>query len=275
MPASECECEKRLRRQSAMGGFVLDFLGTPDVGPVLFFGLTLASFVTAFIGVFTGTAGGVILLALMAMVMPPTVLVPVHTFVQLGSSISRTLILRQYVMRGIVLPFIAGAALGAFVGAKTFVSLPTSWLLTIIGFFILLVTWMPSLGRIGAEKGRFAVLGFVATFMGVFVSAVGTFLSPFIASAAPDRRNHVATQGILMIFVHLLKLLAFSFIGFTIWPYAPLIAAMIATGVFGNWLGEVALNRTTEQRYRMVLKIFLTLLALQLLYRAARDAGIF
>ena len=39
----------------------MDFLGTPDIGPWLFFGLTVASMVTAFIGVFTGTAGGVIL----------------------------------------------------------------------------------------------------------------------------------------------------------------------------------------------------------------------
>ena len=86
----------------------MDFLGTPDIGPWLFFGLTLASFVTAFIGVFTGTAGGVILLALMAMVMPPTILVPVHTVVQLGSGVTRTLIMWRYVMKQIVPPFILG-----------------------------------------------------------------------------------------------------------------------------------------------------------------------
>ena len=49
----------------------MDFLGTPDVGPLLFAGLTLASFATAFIGVYTGAAGGVILLAIMALTMSP------------------------------------------------------------------------------------------------------------------------------------------------------------------------------------------------------------
>jgi uncharacterized membrane protein YfcA len=252
----------------------MDFLGTPDIGPWLFFGLTFASFVTAFIGVFTGTAGGVILLALMALVMPPTVLVPVHTVVQLGSGVSRTVIMWRYVMKQIVPPFILGAAIGAAVGAKTFIALPVSWLQAIIGSFILLVTWMPNLGRIGAEKGRFAVLGFFATFLGVFVSATGTFLSPFIASAAPDRRNHVATQGALMMFVHILKLTAFTYIGFAITSYLPLMAAMIATGAVGNWLGEVALHRLPEKRYRTTLKIVLTILALQLLARAAGEAGL-
>ena len=251
----------------------MDFLGTPDIGPMLFFGLGLASFVTAFIGVFTGTAGGVILLALMAMVMPPTVLVPVHTVVQLGSGISRTVIMWRYVMRQVVPAFILGAAIGAAAGAKTFVALPVTWLQAIIGGFILLVTWMPNLGRLGAEKSRFAVLGFVATFLGVFVSATGTFLSPFIASAAPDRRNHVATQGALMIFVHIAKLIAFSVIGFAINAYLPLIGVMILTGVAGNWLGEVALQHMPEKKYRTTLKIILTLLALQLLARAASEAG--
>lgn len=252
----------------------MDFLGTPDIGPLLFAGLAFASFVTAFIGVFTGTAGGVILLGLMAMVMPPTVLVPVHTVVQLGSGVSRTLIMWRWVMKQIVPPFIIGAVLGAALGAKTFVALPVTWLQTIIGSFILLITWMPNLGRIGAEKGRFAVLGFFATFLGVFVSATGTLLAPFIASAAPDRRNHVATQGTLMICVHVLKLVAFSFIGFAITAYLPLMVAMIATGAAGNWLGEVALQRLPEKRYRLTLKIFLTILALQLLARAASEAGL-
>ncbi len=254
-------------------GFFVDFLGTPDVGPLLFAGLTFASFATAFIGVFTGTAGGVILLALMAMVMPPTVLVPVHTVVQLGSGISRTFIMWRHVMKGIVPPFIVGAILGAMAGAKTFVALPTSTLQAIIGGFILLVTWMPNLGRLGAEKGRFAVLGFMATFLGVFVSATGTFLSPFIASAAPDRRNHVATQGALMVFVHIAKLAAFGFLGFAIAAYVPLMVAMVATGAVGNWLGEVALGKTSEKRYRLVLKLFLTVLAIELLIRAAGQAG--
>ena len=251
----------------------MEFLGTPDVGPLLFAGLTFASFATAFIGVFTGTAGGVILLALMAMVMPPTVLVPVHTVVQLGSGVSRAFIMWKHVMKAVLPPFIVGAALGAFVGAKAFVALPTSSLLAIIGGFILLVTWMPNLGRLGAEKGRFAVLGFLATFLGVFVSATGTFLSPFIASAAPDRRNHVATQGTLMVFVHISKLIAFGFLGFAIAAYIPLMMAMIVTGAVGTWLGELALDRTPEKRYRLILKVILTALAIELLARAASQAG--
>ncbi len=252
----------------------MDFLGTPGVGLPLFAGLTLASFATAFIGVFTGTAGGLILLAMMAQVMPPLALIPVHTVVQLGSGVTRTVIMWRYVLRSTIPPFIAGAALGAFVGAKAFISLPTTGLQGILAIFILVVTWLPKLGRIGAERGRFLALGFVATFAGIFVSATGTIVAPFVASVAKDRRNHAATLGALMIFVHTAKIIAFGFLGFAIAAYIPLMAAMIATGAVGNWVGEEALNRVSEQKFRLILQLFLTALGLQLLWNAAKGLGL-
>src|SRR6185437_5654849 len=138
----------------------MDFLGTPDIGLLTFVGLMVASLVTAFIGVFTGAAGGIVLLGLMATAMPPLALIPVHTVVMLGSGATRTMIMWRHVMRPAVLPFIAGSVIGAAIGAKVFVALTTTWLELILGAFILLVTWMPNLGRMGGVGGRFAFLGF-------------------------------------------------------------------------------------------------------------------
>src|SRR2546423_1247176 len=106
----------------------MDFLGTPDVGPLLFAGLSVLSFVTAFIGVYTGAAGGVILLAIMALVLPLAVVIPVHTVVMLGTGTARTLFMWRHVMRGTVAPFVIGATIGAAAGAKVFVTLPIGWL---------------------------------------------------------------------------------------------------------------------------------------------------
>jgi uncharacterized membrane protein YfcA len=253
----------------------MDFLGTPDVGALLFAGLCVASFVTAFIGVFTGAAGGVILLALMAMVMPPTAVIPVHTVVMLGTGISRTVIMWRFVMRDTLAPFILGAALGAAAGAKVFVALPLAWLQAILGSFILLVTWMPQLGRFGARRGRFAVLGFGTVFLGVFVSATGSLLAPFIASSTPDRHNLAATMGALMAITHVAKLAAFGFIGLAIGSFVPLMAAMIVIGTAGNWIGEMALHRTSEQRFRVVFQVVPTALSLRLLWGALPDLGWF
>lgn len=246
----------------------MEVLLPADMSLLLFVALACASFFTAFIGLFTGLAGGLILLAIMATVMPPASVVPVHTLVQLGSGVTRTIIMWRWVMRSLLLPFFLGAAVGAVMGAKTFVALPSTTLMGILGVFILVVTWLPKLGRLGAERWRFAGVGFAATFLGVFVSATGTIVAPIVASASPDRRNHAATLGALMMIVHILKLGAFAAIGFSVWDYAPLIAAMVSTGALGNWVGELALSRTSERRFRLILQIGLTLLALRLIWNA-------
>src|SRR5215212_2110547 len=94
--ADGLEAHPRLSRLSVPCAFQrgrMDFLANPEVGPLIFILLSAASFATAFIGVFTGAAGGVILLGIMAIVLPPTALIPVHTVVMLGSGVTRTAIM--------------------------------------------------------------------------------------------------------------------------------------------------------------------------------------
>lgn len=251
------------------------FLGVPDMGAWMFTGLSIASAATAFIGVVTGAAGGLILLAMMANVMHPEALLVVHTVVQLGQGFTRSIVMWKFVMRDTVAPFVVGASIGALAGAKIFVSLPIPILQLILGIFILVVTWIPMLGRVGGLRNRFAAVGFMATFVGVFVSATGTLIAPFIAAAAPDRRNHAATLGALMCFTHTLKLIAFGVAGVAVGAYAPLMAVMVVTGAAGNWLGFKVLEKMPEARFRLIFQVLLTVLGLRLLWTAARGAGLF
>ena len=251
------------------------FLGVPDVDSLVFFGLALTAFLGTFIGVATGAAGGVMVLAIMAFFFPPAILVPLHTFVQLGASTSIAIILRRYILRPTVVPFTAGAIIGATVGAQIFISLPTYVLQGIIGAFILLLAWLPKIARLGSERNRFAVLGFGATFLGIFVSATGSLIAPFIASASPDRRNHAATMGALMFITHITKIVAFGLLGVAVGAYIPLILIMIGGASLGSWAGGRALNRIPERLFRAVFQILLTVLALRLLWVAARESGLF
>jgi uncharacterized membrane protein YfcA len=247
------------------------FLGTPDTSVWLFIGLSAASFFTAYFSIVAGTAGGLMLLVVMAAFYPPAVLIPMHTLIQLGTGISRVLAMRQWLLYDTILPFTIGCAGGAALGAKLFVNLPQSLLMGGLGAFVMLITWAPQLGRFGPERGRFALLGFVVTVLGVFVSATGTLVGPFVASASPDRRNHVATMSALMAITHIAKMAAFLWVGFALGAYVPLIAAMITTGVLGNYLGERALNSIREDWFRIGFKLVMTVLALRLIWVALKD----
>jgi uncharacterized membrane protein YfcA len=251
------------------------FLGIPGIDSWIFAGLTLAALVTAFVGVVTGAAGGLVLLLTMAFVFPPATLIPLHTIVQLGAGSSRVIIMWRHIMKELLPPFAIGAVVGAAIGAQIFVALPTAVLQATMGLFILVIAWLPRFGRVGPQKRRFALLGAGITFLGMFVSATGSLLAPFVASASPDRRQVVATMATLMAVGHLMKLVAFTLLGIALAAYTPLLAAMIAAAALGTWLGSRALNFMPEKLFRIVFQIILTALAGRLIWIGVRDSAIF
>ena len=250
-----------------------NFMGVPDVGLWLTVALVIAATLTTFLGTVTGTAGGLLLLASMTFFFPLSVLIPMHTMIQLGAGTSRMFMMWRYVKKNLIMPFAIGSVVGAFTGAQIFTTLPSEILQGILGIFILVVLYTPKLGAGGPERLRFGILGGAATFFGIFVSATGTFLSPFIAHASRDRHVHVSTMATLMAISHVSKLVAFGFVGMAIGVYLPLIVLMILGTVAGNWIGQRTLTRMPEKLFRRIFQVLLTILALRLLIGAALDAG--
>jgi len=244
------------------------FLGMVGINAWVFAGLSLAAATTAFIAAIVGTAGGLLLIAVMAFVFPPALLIPIHTVVQLGAAGSMAISRWRYLMRETVLPFTIGTVIGAAIGSQIFVNLPENLLLLALGVSILALAWVPKIARFGPERGRFAFMGFVVTFLGIFISATGTLLASFTVAIAPDRRNHIATLGALMSIVHIAKLAAFILLGVSFGNYVPLIAAMIVTSFIGTWIGKYALDIVPERLFRIAIKTMLTLMALRLIWVA-------
>lgn len=244
------------------------FLGMVGIDAWVFTGLSAAALGTAFIAAIVGTAGGLILIAIMAFVFPPALLIPIHTVVQLGAAGSMAISRWRYLMREMFLPFTVGTAIGAAIGGRIFVSLPESVLLLTLGISILVLAWVPKLARFGPERGRFVFVGFVVTFLGIFISATGTLLAAFTAAIAPDRRNHIATLGGLMSIVHIAKLAAFGLLGVSFGNYWPLISVMIVTSFAGTYMGRYALDRIPERVFRIAIQTVLTLLSIRLIWLA-------
>ena len=245
-----------------------NFLGMAGIDEWTFAWLSLTAMGTAFIAAIVGTAGGLILIAVMAFVFPPALLIPVHTVVQLGAAASMAISRWRFLMREMVLPFTVGTAIGAAIGGRIFISLPESVLLLGLGISILVLAWVPKLAQFGPERGRFVFVGFVVTFLGIFISATGTLLAAFTAAIAPDRRNHIATLGGLMTIVHIAKLAAFAALGVSFGNYGPLIAVMIATSFVGTYIGRYALDRIPERIFRIAIQVMLTRLSLRLIWMA-------
>jgi uncharacterized membrane protein YfcA len=251
------------------------FLGVPDMTAWLFAGLSLASFGGAFIAVTMGVGGGVFLLAVMAMFFPPAILIPLQGIVTLGTVASLVVFMWRHMLWATLLPFSCGAIVGAALGAQIFVVLPTALLQGLIGGFILVLAWLPKISTHGSEPKRFAVLGGVSTFLGMFVGATGVLVAPFVASASPNRRNHAVTLTALMSISYVIRIATFGLLGVSLTTYIPLIVVMIGTAAIGNWIGGRTLNRLPEHLFRRGFQIVLTLLALRLLWVAVTSGDIY
>ncbi|MFZ8924060.1 MAG: TSUP family transporter, partial [Candidatus Puniceispirillaceae bacterium] len=114
----------------------------PPAIPLLDAGLLiLASFATSFITAAFGIGGGVILIALLALLLPPAALIPVHGVVQLGSNGGRVAIMARDVVWRPILPFVFGAIIGASIGGLVVVQLPPWVVQLALGIFIIWVVF--------------------------------------------------------------------------------------------------------------------------------------
>lgn len=231
-----------------------------------FFGLCGISFVGSFIAAALGLGGGMLVLAVMALVLPPTVLIPVHGVVQLGSNLGRAVLMARSVLYAVVPAFVIGSTLGAAIGARLVVALPLWLLLAVLGLFVLYGTWSPGFRSQQPGPRKFFAVGAVSSFVTMFVGATGPLIAPFVSAACQERRSVVSTHAALMSVQHGIKVLAFGLLGFAFGPYLPLLGGLLGFGLLGTYAGGRVLMRLPEHVFRLGLRLILTALALRLFY---------
>lgn len=233
----------------------------PELEPLSLVLITGASFLTSLMTAAFGLGGGVTLLAILASLLPPAALIPVHGLVQLASNGGRAALMRREAARGPLLPFLGGAALGAAAGGLVAVDLPGAWVEIGVGAFVI---WA-ALGRAPAAVSRFAgAAGFVSTLLTMFFGATGPFVAAYVRTLELGRAAHVATQSVMMTAQHALKVVAFGLLGFAFGPWLVPVAAMAAAGFAGTLAGRRLLMRGTDARFRRILTVLLVLLGARL-----------
>ncbi|MEH6648747.1 MAG: sulfite exporter TauE/SafE family protein [Motiliproteus sp.] len=230
--------------------------------------LLATSFATALLTATLGVGGGVLLLAVVASVLPPLAIIPVHGLVQAAANGNRAILTRQHLNRFVFKHFIVGAVIGAILASMLVVQLPTNAILLCIGLFILLLTWGPALQFQTLGPWSLRIAAGLTTFVSMFVGASGPLVAAFTQQLSHDRFQRVATFSACMSLQHGLKLAVFGFLGFSFGDWIALIVAMILTGVAGTWIGLNLLSKISNERFNQVFKVILTLMAAKLLYSA-------
>lgn len=244
-----------------------DYLAA-GLSPALCLVLLGCSCLTSMLTAAFGAGGGVMLLAILAQVLSPLAIIPVHGMIQLGSNLGRALMTWRHIDWRIIGAFLPGAVVGAFLGSLVLVQLPPMlWYLTIAGF-ILFLCWGPALPKKALGPVGTALAGAATTFISLFAGATGPLVAAFVKQIHRERFRTVATFAAAMTLQHAPKALVFEHAGFDLRQWSGFIIAMIVAGALGTWLGLHVLSRLKDHHFQRLFNILLTLLALRLIWQA-------
>lgn len=230
--------------------------------------LVFTSFLTSAISATFGLGGGVAMLIALLSFTPPVIALPVHALVQVGSNAGRAWMLRSHILCSIVAWFIPGCIAGVLLASQLLVQVPVRWLQLMLALFVLWTTWAPRMTVVPVPDKADIGVGAATTFSTMFLGATGPLLAAFLTPSRYGRDSTVATHAACMSLQHLVKVMAFGFLGFVLTDWLPLVMTMILSGLAGTWAGGRLLRRFPEELFRMTFRVVLSLLALRLLYKA-------
>jgi uncharacterized membrane protein YfcA len=232
---------------------------------VIFVTVVAGSFVAAVVNAAFAAGGALILLAVTTTVLPVQAVVPIHSFLLIGSTVSRFYYFREFIDWKIAGPFLVGSALGALVGSGLYVELPEVLLATAISILMLVSVWMPRLSWQPAIRHPWAIVGFLHTLFSTLF-AFGAVLQSVILHTKLERREILGTMAGGLTGMGVFKIAGYAFYGFDYSPYVSLIAAAIVVSFIGTWVGKLLVDKIPEKQFRFGFRILITVIALRLLY---------
>ncbi|MFD1381921.1 sulfite exporter TauE/SafE family protein [Rhodanobacter aciditrophus] len=238
------------------------------LSPALFWLLVITAGFTSLFTASFGAGGGVMLLGVMAQVLPPQVIIPLHGVAQLGSNAGRAAMSWRHIDWRLIGLFLPGALVGALIGQLVLKALDPSLMYLSIALFILFLCWGPKLPKLALGKFGTMVAGALTTFLTLFVGATGPLVAAFIKQVFVDRFRTVATFATAMSLQHVLKVAVFEQAGFPIGAWLPLLACMVISGAIGTWFGLKVLKKMPDKHFHRIFNVILTILAARLIIQA-------
>lgn len=227
--------------------------------------ITLGSLVASFVNAAFATGGVYIMLLSSIWVLPVSAAIPLQPAFAAASLLARILFFKQHIRWGIAVTFVVGCLFGVYFGARTFVALPDSLISLLLGIVLLVLLWMPKWKRPLPIRHPFFFVGVVHSYLGALFG-VGGVLQPMILRTALTKLQITATLAVCLLTLDALKVAGYVGFGFSYTDYVPHIIGATVAGFIGTWLGRRVTHRISEQTFRTAFRVFVSLVALRLIY---------
>ena len=207
------------------------------------------------------------MIAILSSILPITAMVPVHSVMMVGLSLSRTWYFKNDIHWPIVKPFVIGAVIGAFAGTYLYVDLSEVFIAVCIAVLMLLAVWTPEIKLKRDIPHPFFLIGIAHSFLSALFSFGGIF-QPVMVRTRLNKMQITATLAGGLMCMNTFKITGYVIFGFDFKPYIWVMFLAILAAFPGAKLGKAMLRRISEAQFRLVFKLIMTVFAIRLLYRA-------
>lgn len=217
--------------------------------------LVLASLIAWFISSLAGGGSPFIILPMVNFLLESQAVPPVVTTGMLLGNLNRVFLFWQDINWELTGWYLPGAVSGAILGAFVFTQTSMQWLQVLLGLF--LVSSVFSFGFKRAESFKihswfFLPAGFVYAFLSGLIGSIGPVLNPFYLNYGLAKEKMIATKSAHALVVHGVKLVAYAAFGVLTLPYLGYGLVIGIAAIPANWLGQLALQKISEQQFRQV-----------------------
>jgi uncharacterized membrane protein YfcA len=209
--------------------------------------------------------GALIILAITSTVLPIQAIVPIHSTLLIGSTATRVLFFWEHIDWRIAGPFLVGSLFGALIGARVYIELPEALIAAAISVLMLVALWLPKVTWRPRIRHPWIIVGFIHTLISTMF-AYGALLHSVILHTDLKRQQVVGTMAGGLTGMGIFKIAGYVFYGFDYSPYLVTIAAAVGVSFLGTAVGKMLGSRLSEDKFRLIYRVLITITALRLLY---------
>ncbi|MGK7876105.1 MAG: sulfite exporter TauE/SafE family protein [Xenococcaceae cyanobacterium] len=237
---------------------------------MIIFWLTLASFASWFVSTLGGGGTPLLLIPAIGLFLGSPAVPPVLTTGMLLGHPQRVFLYWRDIDWRVMWWYLPGAVIGAGLGAFVFTQIQLEWLPILLALFLICSTFSYGLGgnkeSFQVRAWYFLPAGFIYAFLSGLVGSTGPLLNPFYLNYGLVKEQMIATKSANMVVVHVAKIIIYASFGALTLPYL-VYGSLIGIAAFpGNWIGQMALKKVSEQRFQQLVVVFVAFSGMLILW---------
>jgi uncharacterized membrane protein YfcA len=215
-----------------------------------------AAFVASTLAAVAGFGGAAVLLPILVFMFGVRDAIPILTVAQLIGNASRVWFNRHELELPVVGWFAIGGVPAALVGGFLFASASLSFLIKLLGLFLIMTVAYRHLGKGSALRlplRGFAVLGAVFSFLSALLGSTGPIMIPFFLAYGLVKGSLIGTEAFATVVMHVTKLVAYRQVSILTFDNIVVGAGLGSIMIFGSFVGKRILDWLPERLFVLII----------------------